>query len=133
MAAAHVGVSNTVVGGGVAGNGRIGATSNDQHGVSSVGRAGVSVVDENITSLDVGWRRLILAAGASPAVGTVETITKVLCTGLLLAARITTARATLIQRLVATSVKALAHKVGAITTSTGVATMLRTEVGPGRA
>ena len=132
-AAAHVSVSNTVVGVGVASNGGIGATLDDDNSVSSVRRARARVIDENITSLDVGRRSLILTASTSPAMSAVEAITKILCTDLFLAARVTTARTTLVQSLVATSNEALADKVSAVTTVAAIAAVLTAEVGPGRA
>jgi len=131
--AAHVSVGNIVVGVGVTGDGGVGATGNDDGGVSLTRAAGARVIDENITSLDVLGRSLILAAGASPAVSAVETITKILSTDLFLAARITTARATLVQRLVTTSKNALTDKVGAITTVASIAAVLLAPVGPGGA
>ena len=132
-AAAHVGVSDVVVRVGVAGDGGVGATRNDKNCMGIVGAAGARVVDEHITGFDVLGRSLVLTTGASPAVGAVEAVTEVLGAHLLRAARITTAGATLIQSLVATSEEALADKVGAITTVASVVAVLGAVVGPGGA
>ena len=131
--AAHVVIGNTVVRARVASDSWVGATLNDEHGVSLVRAAAARVIDENITSLDVLWRRLVLAASASPAMSAMEAITKLLCAHFLLAARIATALTTLVKRLVATSEQALAHKVGAIARVARVAAVLIAPVRPGSA
>jgi len=131
--AAHVSVGNVVVRVRVASNGRIRTTLNDKSGVSLIRVARTRVIDENITSLDVGWRSLVLATGASPAMSAMETITKILSAHFLLAARITTARTTLIQSLVTTSKEALTDKVGTITTIAAIVAVLTAPIRPGRA
>ena len=106
---------------------------NDDHSMAIIRLAGVGVIDESITGLDVGGRALKIAAGASPAVDFGEAVTEVLGTDLLLAARVATARKTLVQVLVTTSEDALADKVGAITVLATVAAVVVAPVGIGSA
>jgi len=129
VAASHVVVVLAEVRGGVAGDLGVRATSDDESGVGSVAGARAGVVDKNITRADVGRRSLTVAALASPAVLVCKAVTKVLGANLLLAARITTAWATLVQLGVTTSKKALGNKVGTITTVAAVAAVLLTVVG----
>jgi len=128
-----VSVLNAEVRAGMASNGRSISFRNNEDSMSIVRFARVFVVDENITSLDVVWGRLIITASASPAVVVGETVAKVLCTDFLLAARIATAWATLIQVLVTTSDEALAHKVGAIAAVAAVAAHFTAKVRIGSA
>jgi len=128
--AGHVVVVLTPVRVGVAGNLGVRATRDNDGGVGLVAGAGARVVDENITRTDVGRRSLAETAGAGPAVLVGKAVTKVLGTNLLLAARIATARTTLVQMAVATSNKALGNKVGTVTTMALVVAVLTAVVGP---
>ena len=132
LAASHVSVGLAVVLCGVASDGdRVG--SDDDDNVSRGASARARVVDEDITSLDVAGRGLLVAAGASPAVLGLEAVTEVLGTDLLLAAGVTSAGGTTGELGVATSEKALGDEVGAVTTVGAVAASLATPVGVGGA
>ena len=132
LAASHVSVGLAVVLCGVASDGdRVG--SDDDDSVSRGASARARMVDEDITSLDVGGRSLLVAAGASPAVLGLEAVTKVLGTDLLLAAGVASAGRTTRELGVATSKDALGDKVGAVTTVAGVTAGLATPVGVGSA
>jgi len=133
LGSAHVVISNTIAFGRVSSDCGAVTTLDDDHSVSIIRIARVSVVDENITSPDVGRRGLKIAASALPAVNVMEAIAEVLGTDLLLTARIATAWKTLIQVLVTTSKDALADKVGAITILATVATVIIAPIGPGSA
>lgn len=64
-----------------------------------------------------------------PTMNSTQAISKVSCSRLFFTARIATASASLIERSVTTTLhKALAHKVGAITSVTGIATMLGAKI-----
>jgi len=114
---------------GVASNLGMRTTSDNDGSMSSVAGARISVVNENITRTDVGGRRLMIAALASPAVLVSKAVTKVLGANFFLAARIATAWTTLVQLRVTTSKKALGDKVGTVTTIVTIAAELITPVG----
>jgi len=130
MSASHVVVVNSIVRRRVASDSGIGSTRDNEHSVCSVAVAGVRVVDDDITREDAIRRRLVVSTGAGPAVSAREAVSDVLCTDFLLAARISTAGSTLVQRGVATSKKALRNEISTVTTVAAIVAVLRTVVGP---
>ena len=108
----------------------IGSTRDDEHSVSLVAGARSRVVDEDITRDDVGWGLLVVSTSPGPSVLPRKAVSEVLGTDLLLAARISTARSTLVQGGVATSKKALRDEVGTVTMVAAIVTVFIAVVGP---
>ena len=127
LAASHVSVSLAIMLSRVASDGD-GVSANNNSSVSRVVSAGASMIDENITSLDVAGRSLLVPAGASPSVLSLEAVTKILSTNLLLPARIPSARSTTRKLSVTTSENALGDKVGTITTVASIPASLAAPV-----
>ena len=123
----HVSVGLAVVLGGVACN-FYGVGGDDDSGMGRGASARSRVVDEDITSLDVAGRCLLVPAGASPSVLSLEAVAKVLGTNLLLPTRIPSAGCTTAEVGMATSKDALGDKVGTVTSMRAVTASLTAPV-----